>query len=176
MALSKEKKQLVVSEVSQLLEDSKLTVMARYSGTPVKKMQLLRADAKDGGTVLKIVKNRLVKKALADNQRFSSLDQSLLTGQLLYAFNNADEVAPARVLANFAKQNPQIEFVGAITAEGQMLSAEEVATLASLPTHQELRAQLVGTLSAPARSLAAVLNANLNGLLNALSSRAESMS
>jgi len=57
-----------------------------------------------------------------------------------------------------------------------MLSAEEVATLASLPTHQELRAQLVGTLSAPARSLAAVLNANLNGLLNALSSRAESMS
>ena len=62
MALTKVKKQDVVNEVASLLESSKLTVVAAYQGTTVKAMQQLRRDAKNDGTVVKVVKNRLVVK------------------------------------------------------------------------------------------------------------------
>ena len=99
MALTKEKKVEVVAEIGQLLEDSRLTVMARYTGTSVKSMQQLRHDAASGGTQVRVVKNRLVKKALEKSQKFSGVDTSVLQGQLIYAFNATDEVAPAQVLA-----------------------------------------------------------------------------
>src|SRR5579863_3579057 len=111
MALTKEKKNEVVDEVAALLADSKLTVMAKYSGTSVKSMQSLRRSAKDNGTTIKVVKNRLFKKALEQDERFKNLDFSQITGQLLYAFNAEDEVAPAKDLAEFAKAEPQLEFV-----------------------------------------------------------------
>jgi len=123
MALSKDKKIEVVAEIGQLLDSSKLTVVAKYSGTPVKAMQELRRQARDSGTTISVAKNRLVKKAMDSNQRFKDSDMSLLTGQLMYAFNAEDEVAPAQVLANFAKNEPQIEFVGAYSSDGQLLAA-----------------------------------------------------
>ena len=116
MALSKDKKNQVVAEVGELLGTSKLTVVARYPGTSVKAMQQLRRDAKANGTTVKVVKNRLFKKALESNDALKSLSTEDIQGQLLYAFNAQDEVAPAQDLAAFAKTQPQIEFVGAITA------------------------------------------------------------
>jgi len=113
MALSKAKKVEVVAEVSQLLSTSKLTVLAKYSGTSVKALQELRRQAQENGTTISVVKNRLMIKALQANDQFKEVDVSPLTGQLMYAFNPGDEVAPAQVLAKFAKDQPQIEFVGA---------------------------------------------------------------
>jgi large subunit ribosomal protein L10 len=175
MALSKDKKTEVVSKVSDLLGSSKLTVVAKYSGTSVKSMQELRRTAQGSQTTVSVVKNRLVKKALAGNDRFKELDSSLLNGQLMYAFNPIDEVAPAQVLANFAKNQPQIEFVGAISADGQMLSADDVKALAALPSKDQLRAQLVGTISAPLSGFVNVMSGNVRGVLNVLSARADSI-
>src|SRR5262249_47755494 len=149
MALSKEKKAEVLDEIVNLLADSKLTVMAQYTGTSVKSMQQLRANARGNGTIVKIFKNRLVKKALSSSDTFKNTDQDALNGQLLYAFNSQDEIAPAQALAAFAKNEPQLTFVGAINSDGQFLSAEDVKSLAALPTKDQLRAQLVGTISAP---------------------------
>ena len=173
MALSKDKKVEVVAEISQLLGRSKLTVVAKYSGTPVKSMQLLRSQARENGTVISVAKNRLVKKALEADERFKDTDTSLLSGQLMYAFNAEDEVAPAQVLANFAKTEPQIEFVGAYSADGQLLAAEDVKALAALPSKEQLRAQLVGTIAAPLSGFVNVLAGNVRGVLNVLSARAE---
>src|SRR5579885_3738647 len=103
MAISKEKKQAQVEEVSQLLGSAKMTVVAAYTGTPVKAMQALRRQARDNGTTIKVVKNRLVRKALEQNDTFKSFNNSVLNGQLLYAFNSDDEVAPAQSLDTFAK-------------------------------------------------------------------------
>src|SRR3954453_21462884 len=114
MALTKVKKDEIVAEVAQLLSDSKMTVIAAYKGTPVKAMQTLRRQGKDNGTVMKVVKNRLVIKALRDNEKYKDVDTTNLNGMLLYAFNDQDEVAPAQVIANFAKTQPNMEFVGAI--------------------------------------------------------------
>src|SRR5215211_2549546 len=126
MALNKDKKKEVVGEVSQLLETSKLTVIAKYSGTSVKSMQQLRLQSRDSGTNIRVVKNRLFKKALSENDKFKDIDTEMLSGQLIYAFNDTDEVAPAQNLAAFAKQEPQIEFIGGITASGELLKVEDL--------------------------------------------------
>lgn len=173
MALTKEKKTEVVDEVAELLASSKLTVVAKYAGTSVKSMQQLRRDSSENGTKVKVIKNRLFKKALEGDSRFADLATDDIVGQLLYAFNSEDEVAPAQSLANFAKTEPQLEFVAALTADGQILSAEDVKALAALPSKEQLRGQLVGVLAAPLSGFANVMAANVRGILNVLNARAE---
>jgi len=175
MALTKEKKNEVVEEVSNLLTDSKMTVLATYQGTSVKAMQTLRKQARSNGTNIRVVKNRLVIKALGGNSKFGGIDTNVLKGQLLYAFNNQDEVAPAQSLANFAKSQPSIAFVGAITAEGVLLGVEDVKALAALPSKDQLRAKLAGTLSAPLSGFVNVMASNVRGVLYVLQARAESI-
>src|ERR1700744_1322696 len=106
-----------------------MTVVAKYQGTTVKALQTLRKDAKASGTKVKVVKNRLVIQALKATDALKDVETTNLEGMLLYAFNSEDEVAPAQSLNAFAKANPTIEFVGAISAEGKFLSAEDVKAL-----------------------------------------------
>lgn len=173
MALTKDKKQEVVREVGDLLQSSKLTVVTAYAGTPVKAMQTLRKLGRDNDTTIKVYKNRLVVKALEANENFKDADKSALNGMLLYAFNAQDEVAPAQVIANFAKTQPTLEFVGAFTADGSFIDAEDVKSLAALPSKDQLRAQLVGTLGAPLSGFVNVLSGNIRGILNVLNARSE---
>jgi large subunit ribosomal protein L10 len=175
MALTKAKKQEVVEETAKLLTDSKLTVLAQYPGTTVSAMQLLRQSAENSGTTIKVIKNRLVIKALESIGKLSDIDSGKLTGQMLYAFNAQDEVAPAQVLNAFAKANQTLTFVGAITANGQFINAEEVVALAELPSKDQLRAILIGTINAPLSGFANVVAANIRGIMNVLQARAQSI-
>ena len=175
MALTKDKKNAVVEEVTNLLENSKLTVAAKYAGTSVKAMQELRRSGKENGTVIKVVKNRLVIKAVKNSPKHKDTDTAALTDMLIYAFNSEDEVAPAQTLANFAKANPTIEFVGAFTADGSFIPAEDVKALASLPSKDQLRGMLVGTIAAPLSGFANVLAGNVRGVLNVLNARSEQL-
>jgi large subunit ribosomal protein L10 len=172
MALTKQEKDEVVAEVAALLASSKMTVVAQYQGTTVKAMQQLRRDARDSGTKVQVVKNRLVVKALQNNDTLKGVDVSALKGQLLYAFNSEDEVAPAKALATFAKLNPSIEFVGAITPEGLFVSADEVKALAALPSKNELIAQVVATLLSPVNDVMSGLSGNLHALLDGVEAKA----
>lgn len=172
MALTKQKKQEVIAEVSQLLAESKLTVVAHYKDTTVKQMQTLRKLAKENGTVVKVIKNRLVIQALKDSELYKDADKSALTAQLLYAFNSADEVAPAKALADFAKTNPSIQFVGAYTTDGVFASADDVKALAALPSKNQMLAGLIYTLNAPLNGVMSGLTGNLHGLLQGLEAKA----
>jgi large subunit ribosomal protein L10 len=172
MALTKQQKDDVVAVVSDALTSSKMTVVAKYQGTTVKALQQLRRDARDSGTKVQVVKNRLVIKAMQANDTLKSVDTSALNGQLLYAFNNEDEVAPAKALAAFAKANPTIEFVGAITPEGKFVDATEVKALAALPGKNELIAQVIATLNAPVNDVMNGLSGNLHALLDGVEAKA----
>lgn len=172
MALTKDKKNDIISDVSQLLSDSKMTVVAAYQGTPVKAMQDLRRAGRENGTTLKVVKNRLVIKAIRSTKGLKDVDTSALTGMLLYAFNGEDEVAPAQVIAEFAKKQKSLEFVGAISSEGKFLSAEEVKDLATLPSKEELIAQVMATLGSPLNDVVGGLSGNLHGLLDGIEAKA----
>jgi large subunit ribosomal protein L10 len=172
MALTKDKKNEVVAEVAELLGASKMTVVTKYQGTTVKALQSLRRESRVGGTQLKVVKNRLVIKALQQNDALKGVDTTALEGMLLYAFNAEDEVAPAQVIANFAKTNPSLEFVGAISAEGKFLSADEVKSLATLPGKNELIGQVVAMLLSPVNDVTNALSGNLHALLDGVRDKA----
>src|SRR5438105_90812 len=117
MALSQDRKQAVVADVSQLLGSSKLTVLARYPGTSVAAMQELRRQAQAADTTVRVIKNRLFRVAMDGLSTYKDLQPEWLKGQLIYAFSDRDEVAPAQILANFAKAQPQIEFVGGLSGD-----------------------------------------------------------
>lgn len=172
MALTKSEKDEVIAEVRELLSASKLTVVAQYQGTTVKAMQTLRRQARDNGTKVKVVKNRLVKQALLGTDNLKDVDMSALEGMLVYAFNSTDEVAPAKALADFAKTNPTIKFVGAISPDGTFMAAEDVTTLAKLPSKEQLIAGIINTLNSPVRGVMSSLGGNLHGLLKGLEAKA----
>lgn len=176
MALTKDKKREVVDEVAKLLSASKMTVVVSYQGTTVKAMQDLRRQARENGTQVRVVKNRLLIKALEANETLKNAQTGALKGQLLYAFNSEDEVAPAQIIANFAKSGAApLEFVGAITSDGVFVDSEDVKALASLPSKDQLRSMLVGTLAAPLSGFVHVLSGNVRGVLSVLHARAEAI-
>ena len=172
MALKKAEKDAVVAEVAELLSSSKMTVVAKYQGTTVKALQSLRREARGNGTKVKVVKNRLVIKAIQSNDTLKNADTSELQGMLLYAFNADDEVAPAQILSTFAKTNPTLEFVGAISAEGKFIGADDVKALANLPSKNELIAQVVATLLSPVHDVTNALSGNLHALLDGVEAKA----
>lgn len=172
MALSKSQKNDVVSEVADLLADSKMTVVAKYQGTTVKALQQLRRDAKANGTKVKVVKNRLVRQAMQKHDALKSADTGALEGMLLYAFNADDEVAPAQALHAFAKANPTIEFVGAFDDKGTFLGADDVKALAQLPGKHQLIAEAVAMLLSPVHDVTNALSGNLHALLDGVEAKA----
>lgn len=172
MALNKTQKQTVIQEVTELLGSSKMTVVAKYQGTGVKALQSLRRDARANGTKVKVIKNRLVIRAIKSSEALKGLETGALNGMLLYAFNAEDEVAPAQSLHAFAKTNPTLEFVGAISAEGQFLDADSVKALAVLPGKNQLIAGLINTLNGPLQGITGGLSGNLHALLDGIAAKA----
>jgi large subunit ribosomal protein L10 len=172
MALTKTEKNDVIAEVSELLSSSKMTVVAKYQGTTVKALQGLRRDAKSNGTKVKVVKNRLVIQALKSVDSLKTVETTDLQGMLLYAFNSDDEVAPAQILNTFAKANPTLQFVGAITGEGKFIGADDVKALALLPSKDQLIAQVIATLLSPVHDVTNALSGNLHALLDGVEAKA----
>ena len=172
MALTRSKKEAVVSEVTTLLSESKMTVVARYQGTSVKALQELRKSAKANGTKVKVIKNRLVKQALTASDKMKDVDTQQLDGMLLYAFNQEDEVAAAQALNNFMKTNPTLEFVGAISEEGKFIDSISVKELASLPSKNQIIANVIGLLNSPISSVSNSLSSGLGDIVAGLEAKA----
>ncbi len=168
MALTKDKKNEIVKELADLLAESKMTVVAKYEGTTVKAMQELRRKAEANGTVIKVVKNRLVKKAFDSSESHKESDTSAMSGMLMYAFNSGDEVAPAQVIYDMSKKESQLEFIGAYDATGKILGADEVKALAQLPSREVMIATVMNTLKSPVNNTISALKGNLHALLDAV--------
>jgi len=175
MAISRDKKNTLVAELAELFATAKGSVGAAYTSLSVADMQELRAAARATNVVIKVAKNRLVRVALADNDKFKAADTSLLTGQLVYAFSSDDEVAPAQVLAKFAKKHPELKLVAGFDGTGASLDTATVATLAELPTKDQLRGQLVSVIAAPLTQFLGVANGAQRGFAQVLSQRAEAL-
>jgi large subunit ribosomal protein L10 len=175
MAISRQTKETQVAELAALLGDAKLTVTAQYQGLTVKELQSLRRAAREAGVTIKVVKNRLVRVALAQTEQLKDVDTAPLKGQLLYAISAEDEVTPAQVLAKFAKEHEALKMTGGFDATGVVLAEADVKALASLPTKEQLRGMLVGTIAAPLSGFVNVMAGNVRGVLNVLNARAEAL-
>lgn len=172
MAISRDKKQALVSELTELLSNAKMTVFAHYDGLTVANLQKLRRSAREQNITIKVVKNRLVRVALSQNETLKNVDTNNLSGQLLYAISTEDEVAPAQALAAFSKTNPELKLAGAFSAEGKSLNVDEVKSLAILPSKNELIAQVLATLASPVNDVMNGLSGNLHGLLDGIEAKA----
>ncbi|MBQ6486216.1 50S ribosomal protein L10 [Candidatus Saccharibacteria bacterium] len=162
MAISKDKKNTLVADLTELLNSSKMTVYAKYQGLTVAELQELRKNARENGVKIKVVKNRLVRVAMNSVAVYKDTDTTGLTGQLLYAISDSDEVAPAKVLAEFSKNHDILQIVGGFNDSGNNLSDAEIKALASLPSKNELIAQVVANLLSP-------VNESISGLANGVS-------
>lgn len=174
MAISRDKKNTLVAELSETLATSKMTVFAQYQGLTVADVQELRRAAREAGVVIKVVKNRLVRVAMSSIDTYKDTDTTPLKGQLLYAISDSDEVAPAQILDKFAKTHPALEFVGAFSAEGATLSAAEVKALAGLPSKNQLIGEVVAQLLSPVHDITNALSGNLHALLDGVEAKATS--
>lgn len=174
MAITRDKKNALVTEISELLQDAKMTVFAQYQGLSVADIQELRAKAREAGVTIKVVKNRLVRVALESIDTYKDADTSALTGQLLYAVSADDEVAPAQILNDFAKTRPALVFAGAFSGEGATLSAEEVKALAGLPSKNQLIGEVIAQLLSPVHDITNALSGNLHALLDGVEAKATS--
>ncbi len=173
MAISRDKKNTLIAELTELFASSKCIVGAAYTGLSVANMQELRSLARENNVVIKVAKNRLVRVTLSDSDKFNKADTSLLTGQLVYAFSSTDEAAPAQVIAKFSKSHPELKLVIGFDDSGTSLDTATVTALASLPTKDQLRGQLVSVLAAPLSQFLSVANGSQRGFVQALSQHAE---
>ena len=172
MAISKDKKQTLVADLTELLSSSKMTVFAKYQGLTVAELQELRKAARENGVKIKVVKNRLVRVAMGEIAVYKDTDTSGLTGQLLYAISDSDEVMPAKILNEFAKTHAALEISGAFNDAGGALATDEVKALAALPSKNELIAQVVAQLLSPVTDSISGLSGGLSGIVSGLEAKA----
>lgn len=172
MAITRDKKQSLVSEFGELLATAKMTAFAKYEGLSVANLQQLRRAAREQGVTIKVVKNRLVKVAMQQTEALKATDTATMSGQLVYATSSQDEVAPAQVLANFAKTHDALKLIGAFAGDGKALSTAEVQALATLPSKNQLIAQVLATLSSPVDGVLSGLSGNLHALLDGVGAKA----
>ena len=173
MAISKQKKNELVADLTELLSNAKTTVYAKYQGLTVAELQDLRKAARENGVKIKVVKNRLVKVAMGQIAVYKDTDTTGLTGQLLYAVSDNDEVAPAKVLAEFAKTHAALELIGGFSDLGNALSTDEVKSLAAMPSKNELIAQVVAQLLSPVTDSVSALSGGLSGIVSGLEANAK---
>lgn len=146
MPLSIEAKRALVDEVSQVAASAQSAVAAEYRGLTVGEMTELRVQARQSDVYLKVVKNTLARRAIAGTD-FECMQDSL-SGPLVLAFSRQDPGAAARVIKGFAKNHEQLKTV-AVALGGTLYSAADLDRVAALPTLDEARAMLLGTLIAP---------------------------
>lgn len=175
MAISRDKKNTLVAELDELFKTSKGSAAATYEGLSVANMQKLRAEAREKGVVIKVIKNRLVRVVLSESETFKNADSSLLTGQLVYAFSADDEVASAQVLANFGKNHPELKLAAGFDSTGMILDQASVTALANLPSKDQLKGQLLSVFSAPLSRFMSVANGAQRGFAQVASQRAETI-
>jgi len=173
MAISREAKEKAVEQLTGELGRIKLAVMTDYRGLSVPEIEELRANLRNEGITYRVTKNTLLRIAAKNNPGMAEIEPTSFTGPMALALGFDDEVAPARVIFQYAKEHKALEIVGAITGEGQVLSAAEVKALATLPTRDQLIGQLVGTIAAPLTGFVGVMAGNVRSIINLLNALSE---
>ncbi len=146
MALSREEKEVIVTEVSEVAASALSAVTAEYSGISATDMTDLHAKSRDNGVYLRVVKNTLARRAVLGTE-FECMAESF-SGPLVMAFSQEDPGAAARVMKDFAKENSKL-VVKSLSIGGQLLGPQDLERLASLPTKDQAISMLMSVMQAP---------------------------
>jgi large subunit ribosomal protein L10 len=154
LGLNLEEKQAVVAEIGAEVAQAQAIVVAEYRGLGVAAMTDLRKQARGSGVYLRVLKNTLARRAVAETP-FAGLSDKMV-GPLAYGISS-DPVKVAKVLHEFAKGNDKFVIKAGALAN-QVMSAKDVANLALLPSREELLSKLMGTMQAPIAKLVRTMN------------------
>lgn len=144
-------KEAVVSEVTELVRNSKAVVVCEYRGLTVAQITSLRKDLREKNAKANIFKNSLVRRAF-DNLEHSDADE-LLTGPNIYIFMDDYSNGSLKAIAKFAKKNENFKIKGGVI-EGKLSDAKYVNAIAQLPNKEGVVSMFLSVLQAPIRNLA----------------------
>ena len=171
MAISKARKDELVAQYGELVEQSNAIFMADYAGMSVKDLEELRQKVREADGAFHVTKKTLLKHVLQEADK--PVPDELMVGQLAagFAFDQAPTLAKA--LVDFAKKEENLTLMGGIFGE-DVLSYDQVQALADMPSLPELQAQLLGLISAPARNIASVVASGVRQVINVVDAYAKS--
>jgi len=165
LALTKKRKEYLVAQYETWISESNAIFLTEYTGLSVKQLQSLRSEVRKAEGAFHITKNTLMRLAL--EQSGKTVPAELLVGQLATGFSLKEAPTLAKTLSEFAKSEEQLVIKGGFLGN-DLLSTEQVLALAKLPTMDELRAQILGLIQAPARNLASVVSGSVRQVVNVL--------
>lgn len=157
MPKTKIQKQAILENLSNKISKMKSAAMFNFSGIEVKELNQLRDVCREAGVDYLVAKKTLLKKALTD-QGLGDIAGQDFNGEVATIFSYDDEIAPARIVADFGKKNNKVKFVGGIF-EGGYADVNKLTELSKIPSRHELLSKVVGCLSNPLSGLARVINA-----------------
>ena len=162
--------QETLTKIKQDMDGITAMWVVDYRGLSVKKIQTLRSNIREADAVMKVYKNTLMNLALTE-LGLPAIDD-VLEGPSAFVFAGEDPVASAKALKDFAKKNPHLVIKGGLM-EGAAVDAAQVQAIASLPSREELIAQLLGTITNPMSQVVRVLNGPMEYFARCVSQIAE---
>ena len=156
MAVSKAKKIEQVEQLTKEFQDAKHGIVGTFAKMTVEKDFELRKTVRSAGGRYRVLKNTLAERA-AKGTRVETAFEAL-TGVNSIAYTTGDPVALAKALAKYAKDNPEFRFKTGVV-EGRVVSIQEIESLATMPSKEELYSKLLFMINAPAQRLVTVMNA-----------------
>jgi len=156
MAVSKAKKTEQVTKLTSELNNVSSMIVATYTKLTVAQDYELRKTLRSSGAKYRVIKNTLAERAAKGTKVEEVLKN--LSGVTSIAFTEGDPVALAKVLAKYAKDNPEFTFKAGVV-EGRVVSINEIQALATMPAKEELYSKLLFLLNAPAQRLVTAMNA-----------------
>ena len=150
MALKLDDKKAIVAEVAEVAANAISAVAAEYRGMTVAELTELRANARNSGVYLRVVRNTLARRALQDTE-FACL-QDALVGPMILAFSKEEPSAAAKLLQKACDSYDKLS-VKALSIGGKLLGSNELNTVASLPTYDQAVALLMSVMQAPVTKL-----------------------
>jgi large subunit ribosomal protein L10 len=154
VGLNRSEKAVVIEEVVAKIASAQSIVLAQYRGLEVGHITGLRVQARKSGVYLRVLKNSLARRAVADSPFSGLADQ--MVGPLIYGISD-DPVAAAKVISDFAKTNDKLVVMGG-SLPGSAFDAAGVKALATMPSRDELLSKLMGTMQAPIATFVRTLN------------------
>jgi len=159
--MNKNEKAQAISELEAAIGNARNAFLIDFKGVTVPQVTELRKQVRATGSKYLVVKNTLALIALKDSPMIGMKDR--FSGPTAVAYNSTDAVKLAKALTRFAKDVPAMQFKGAML-DGQVVPAEQIQTIASLPSREELISRLLFVMQGPVRGLVTVLQGNIRNL------------
>jgi large subunit ribosomal protein L10 len=170
LAITKKKKDELVEQYRELIQQSSAVFLTQYGGMSVKEMEQLRVKLSEANGRINVTKNTLLQIALEESEFATPAD--LLVGPVATSFALGEAPALAKVLVDQAKANEKLTIIAGLLGT-QVLTKDEIESLANLPSLDELRAQILGLINAPAQGILSVVANSVRQVVNVVDAYAK---